>query len=100
MGIVNPGFLTIYDEIPKDLLELCEAAVHNTDPEVTEKLLAYAEIHGKGRQETENTEDWRKENVETRLKHGLVKGIPTFVVEDTEEARLNTTLVCIYIVIP
>src|ERR1700709_143383 len=32
MGIVNAGFLTVYDDIPKDLLELCENAVWNKDP--------------------------------------------------------------------
>jgi 5-methyltetrahydrofolate--homocysteine methyltransferase len=47
MGIVNSGFLTIYDDIPKDLLELCENAVHNRDPDATEKLLKYAEENGK-----------------------------------------------------
>ncbi|CAJ0845513.1 9586_t:CDS:10 [Entrophospora sp. SA101] len=60
MGIVNAGFLTIYDEIPKDLLELCENAVWNKDPDVTEKILSYAQKFGKG-------------NVK-------------YIVEDTEEA--------------
>ncbi|CAG8656232.1 7940_t:CDS:10, partial [Funneliformis mosseae] len=45
MGIVNAGFLTIYDDIPKDLLELCENALWNRDPDVTEKILNYAQKH-------------------------------------------------------
>jgi 5-methyltetrahydrofolate--homocysteine methyltransferase len=31
---------------------------------------------------------WRDTSVEKRLEYALVKGIPDFVVEDTEEARL------------
>ncbi|CAG8432678.1 5660_t:CDS:10 [Diversispora eburnea] len=53
MGIVNAGFLTIYDDIPKDLLQLCEDAIWNRDPDVTEKILAYAQKH-------EDTEEARK----------------------------------------
>ncbi|KAI8589474.1 methionine synthase [Geranomyces variabilis] len=90
MGIVNAGFLTIYDDIPKDLLEICENAVWNKDPEVTEKLLQYAETHGKdATKSAEAAEEWRNEDVEQRLKHALVKGITKYIVEDTEEARLN-----------
>ncbi|KAJ3288427.1 hypothetical protein HK104_008178 [Borealophlyctis nickersoniae] len=90
MGIVNAGFLTIYDDIPKDLLQICEDAIWNRDPEVTEKLLQYAESHGKGSTAAvEQEEAWRKGDVEARLSHALVKGITKYVVEDTEEARLN-----------
>ncbi|KAJ3191973.1 hypothetical protein HK101_007221 [Irineochytrium annulatum] len=60
MGIVNAGFLTIYDDIPKDLLQICEDAVWNRDPEVTEKLLNYAASHGNdpGAKAAEE-EEWR-----------------------------------------
>lgn len=93
MGIVNPGFLTIYDDIPKDLLEICENAVWNRDPEVTEKLLAYAELHSKdGGKAAEEAEAWRSDPVEKRLEYALIKGITKHVVDDTEEARLNTKL--------
>jgi 5-methyltetrahydrofolate--homocysteine methyltransferase len=88
MGIVNSGFLTIYDEIPKDLLELCENAIHNRDPGCTEKLLKYAEEHGKDANKKEvNEEEWRKEPVAKRLSYALVKGITKYIIEDTEEAR-------------
>ncbi|KAI8870927.1 methionine synthase-like protein [Ramicandelaber brevisporus] len=92
MGIVNAGFLTIYDEVPKDLLELCENAVHNRDSQSTEKLLSYAEKHAKGSGAAKqvDAEEWRKESVDKRLAHALVKGITKHVVEDTEEARLDT----------
>lgn len=73
MGIVNAGFLTIYDDIPKDLLQLCEDAVWNRDPDVTEKLLKYAETHGQAEGKAEETEEWRNTDVENRLKYALVK---------------------------
>ncbi|MGH0130665.1 UNVERIFIED_CONTAM: hypothetical protein FKN15_003164 [Acipenser sinensis] len=59
MGIVNAGNLPVYDDIDKELLELCENLIWNRDPEATDKLLLYAQ------------------------------GIEKYVVEDTEEARSN-----------
>lgn len=44
MGIVNAGALPVYDDINKTLLQLCENLLWNTDPEGTEKLLAYAQV--------------------------------------------------------
>ncbi|KAJ2083871.1 hypothetical protein H4R24_000523 [Coemansia sp. RSA 988] len=90
MGIVNPGFLTIYDEIPQDLLKICEDALWNRDPDSTEKLLEYAQTHGKDAVAKSAEEEWRALSVTDRLRHALVKGITKYVVEDTEEARLDT----------
>ncbi|KAI8369611.1 methionine synthase [Radiomyces spectabilis] len=87
MGIVNAGFLTVYDDIPKDLLELCENAVWNRDPEVTEKLLEYAKSHSKDAKKDEDLEEWRAWPVTERITHALVKGIMKYILEDTEEAR-------------
>ncbi|KAI9179054.1 hypothetical protein H9P43_005716 [Blastocladiella emersonii ATCC 22665] len=91
MGIVNAGFLTVYSEVPADLLALCEAAVWNTAPDTTEKLLEYAERHGKGKTGGKaaeaDAEAWRAEPVESRLSHALVKGITKFIDDDVEEAR-------------
>ncbi|RIB05894.1 5-methyltetrahydrofolate-homocysteine methyltransferase [Gigaspora rosea] len=87
MGIVNAGFLTIYDDIPKDLLQLCEDAVWNRDPEVTEKILAYAQKFGKGTKKEDTEEEWRKNDVQSRISYALVKGIVKYIIEDTEEAR-------------
>ncbi|KAI9316377.1 methionine synthase [Dichotomocladium elegans] len=89
MGIVNAGFLTVYDDIPKDLLKLCEDAVWNRDPEVTEKLLEYAKAHSKDAKKEEDQEEWRTWPVTQRITHALVKGIMKYIVEDTEEARLD-----------
>ncbi|MEZ9706576.1 B12-binding domain-containing protein, partial [Vibrio breoganii] len=35
--------------------------------------------------------EWRTWPVEKRLEHSLVKGITDFIVEDTEEARVNAS---------
>ena len=44
MGIVNAGNLPVYDDIPKDLLSLCENLLWNRDPSGTEKLLEFAQV--------------------------------------------------------
>ncbi len=87
MGIVNAGMLAVYEEIPKDLLELVEDALFNRRPDATDRLLAYAETV-KGAATTEKVEEaWRQAPVEERLSHALVKGITDFIEADTEEAR-------------
>ena len=43
MGIVNAGQLAVYEEIPKDLLELVEDVLLNRRPDATERLLAFTE---------------------------------------------------------
>lgn len=88
MGIVNPSQLEVYDEIPKDLLELVEDVVLNRKADATEKLLEYADKN-KESSKKENKQDlsWRNDTVENRLSHSLIKGIIDFIDEDTEEAR-------------
>ena len=44
MAIVNAGAIPIYDEIPKDLLKLCEDLVFNKIPEATENMLEFAQV--------------------------------------------------------
>lgn len=44
MGIVNAGSLPVYDDIHKELLQLCENLIWNKDPDATEKLLHYAQV--------------------------------------------------------
>ena len=44
MGIVNAGAMPLYDSIPSELRDLCEAVVWNKDPAATEKLLVYAQV--------------------------------------------------------
>ncbi len=89
MGIVNPGQLAVYTEIPADLLERVEDVVLNRRPDATERLLAIAPKYsasGVARPEADLT--WRERPVAERIRHALVEGIDAFVVEDTEEARL------------
>lgn len=96
MGIVNAGQMAIYDDIPKELKEAVEDVVLNQNQgtsgqEATEKLLEVAEKyrgHSGAQREAENLE-WRNESVEKRLEYALVKGITTYIDEDTEEARLK-----------
>ena len=87
MGIVNAGQLAVYDEVPKDLLELVEDVLLNRRPDATERLIKFAEsVKQKGKAEVVEDE-WRKGTVEERLTHALVKGIVDFIEADVEEAR-------------
>ena len=87
MGIVNAGMLEVYEEIPKDLLELVEDVLLNRRSDATERLVDFAEtIKTKGKVLVKD-EEWRKGNVEERLSHSLVKGIIDYLDEDVEEAR-------------
>jgi len=89
MGIVNAGQLGVYEEIPKELRDAVEDVVLNRSPDAGEKLVALAEtVKGGGKAQIEDLE-WRKSTVQERLTHALVRGITTYVVEDTEEARLQ-----------
>ncbi len=90
MGIVNAGQLAIYEDLPAELKEKVEAIVLNKSPEATEDLLAIADKYRGDGSVAEKVEDleWRKESVEKRLAHALVKGITEYIDEDTEEARL------------
>jgi 5-methyltetrahydrofolate--homocysteine methyltransferase len=87
MGIVNAGQLAVYEEIPKDLLELVEDVLLNRRPDATERLVAFAEtVKQKGKAAIKDDE-WRKGTVEERLSHALVKGITDYIDQDVEEAR-------------
>lgn len=87
MGIVNAGMIEVYENIPKDLLELVEDLIFNRRPDATERLMQYAEQNKGGEKQAKNTLEWRSLPVEDRLAHSLVKGISDYIVEDTEEAR-------------
>jgi 5-methyltetrahydrofolate--homocysteine methyltransferase len=87
MGIVNAGMIAVYDEIPKELLELVEDVLLNRRADATERLVTYAEtVNTKTARAAEDLQ-WRKEPVEKRLAHALVKGIVDHIEEDAEEAR-------------
>ncbi|ENU58821.1 5-methyltetrahydrofolate--homocysteine methyltransferase [Acinetobacter guillouiae MSP4-18] len=97
MGIVNAGQMAIYDDIPKELKAAVEDVILNQNQgesgqDATEKLLEVAEQYrgqSAAQKQVENLE-WRNEHVEKRLEYALVKGITSFIDEDTEEARLKS----------
>lgn len=93
MAIVNAGALPIYDDIQKELLKLCEDAIFNRDPNATENILLFAEASkNKADGKVKDAMEWRNRPVQERLAHSLVKGIVEFIIEDTEEARLQVIL--------
>ncbi|MEO6694520.1 MAG: methionine synthase [Ignavibacteria bacterium] len=88
MGIVNPGMIEVYEQIPKDLLERVEDVILNRRADATERLVEFADnIKHKGKVQIKD-DTWRKMNVNERLTHALVKGIVEFIDVDTEEARV------------
>ena len=92
MGIVNPEMLSIYDEIPKDLLERVEDVILNRRDDATERLLDFAEnVKGDTKSNEKAVQEWRSGTVQERITHSLVKGIDQFIEEDVEEARLVAT---------
>lgn len=87
MGIVNAGQLGVYEEIDPELRERVEDVLLNRRPDATERLVEFAERYkGQSREQVEDLA-WRQWPVEERLTHALVKGITTYIIEDTEEAR-------------
>ncbi|MBX9886451.1 MAG: methionine synthase [Flavobacteriaceae bacterium] len=92
MGIVNPEMLTIYDDIPKDLLERVEDVILNRRDDATERLLDFAEnVKGDVKSNEKAIQEWRSGTIQERLTHSLVKGVDEFILLDIEEARLAAT---------
>ncbi len=89
MGIVNPEMLSIYDDIPKDLLEQVEDVILDRIDDATERLLDFAEnVKGDVKSNEKAVQEWRSGTIQERLTHSLVKGIDEFIEVDIEEARL------------
>lgn len=87
MGIVNPTMLEVYDEIPKELLELVEDVMLDRRDDATERLLDYSERVKSTKKELVEELEWRKYPLQDRITHALVKGIDRFILHDVEEAR-------------
>ncbi|GAI69602.1 unnamed protein product, partial [marine sediment metagenome] len=87
MGIVNPGMLQVYDEIPAELLELVEDVILNRRKDSTDRLISYAETVRQTAGKKVRKDDWRKKTVQDRINHALVRGITDHIEEDVEEAR-------------
>jgi 5-methyltetrahydrofolate--homocysteine methyltransferase len=91
LGIVNPTMLEVYDEIDKDLLERVEDVLFDRRDDATERLLDYAEsVKGQKREQEDIVQEWRNEPLQDRITHALVKGIDAFIIEDVEQARLES----------
>lgn len=91
MGIVNPSLLTVYDDIPKELLKLVEDVMLNRNEDATERLLQYSETIQSVKKEKVEDLAWRNQDVQSKITHALVKGIDKFIIEDVEAARLQAS---------
>ncbi len=92
MGIVNPGMITLYEEIEPDLLRIVEDVILARSPGAAGELTAYAERvraagTGAGAQREEPAA-WREADPESRLTYALIRGITARLEEDLEEARI------------
>ena len=93
MAIVNAGMLDVYEEIPKDLLELVEDVLLNRRKDATERLIDFAESYKtEGTRKIVKDTKWREGTVEERIIHALVRGITEHIVADTEEIRTKFDL--------
>ena len=88
MGIVNAGQITLYQDIPADLLTAVEDVILNRRSDAGENLLELAERYrGAGSQAAKADLSWREAPAAERLAHALVQGIADYIEADTEEAR-------------
>ena len=88
MGIVNPSLLEVYDEVPKKLMEYVEDVLLDRKADATERLLDYSEqMVSSTKAKKKQDDNWRKERLESRISHALIKGIDRFIEADVEEAR-------------
>lgn len=88
MGIVNAGMVEVYEDIPKDLLELVEDVLFNKRSDATERLTDYAATVKSAGKVIQKDEQWRSLPLGERISHALVKGITEHIESDAEEARL------------
>ena len=89
MGIVNAGMIGVYSELDAELRERVEDVVLNRREDATERMIEFAATLKAGGKREEATLEWRNDPVEKRLAHAMVHGITNWIVEDTEEARVN-----------
>ena len=73
MGIVNPGQLTLYDDIDQKLKDLIEDVIFNRNKNSTENLVDIAGEYIGQRKRKEKDLKWRDVEVNERLAHSLVE---------------------------
>jgi 5-methyltetrahydrofolate--homocysteine methyltransferase len=88
MAIVNAGRLPIYDDVPPELRHRIEDVLFNRRPDASERLLEVASDAESTTHAAGSDQSWREGPVHERLIHGLVHGLDSHIVADTEEARL------------
>lgn len=86
MGIVNAGMITVYDQIPEELLTHVEDVLLNRNNEATDNLLNYAATVEQTKSVVKNKQEWRELPIRERITHSLVNGINEFIEADAEEA--------------
>ncbi|HVH63965.1 MAG TPA: methionine synthase [Candidatus Dormibacteraeota bacterium] len=89
MGIVNAGQLAVYEDVPKDLLEMVEDVIFDRRPDATERLVEFARSTSGASAKREVDLSWREGSVEERLKHAVIHGEVEYIEKDAEEARLK-----------
>jgi 5-methyltetrahydrofolate--homocysteine methyltransferase len=87
IAIVNAAQLTVYETIPKDLLEHVEDVIFNRRPDATDRLVRFAATVAGGSTSQVADVAWRSLPVDRRLEHALVHGIVEFIEQDVDEAR-------------
>ena len=89
LGIVNAGQLAVYEQIERELRDLCEDVVLARRSDAAERLLEAATRYqdGKSDQGERAGKEWRDWDNEKRLEHALVNGITEYIEEDVEESR-------------
>jgi 5-methyltetrahydrofolate--homocysteine methyltransferase len=86
MGIVNAGQLAVYDDIPAELKERVEDVLLNRRPDATERLVEFADGFRAKAVDRAKDDAWRREPLEKRLEHAMVRGVADHVDEDIAEA--------------
>ena len=87
--------LELYDDIEPDARNAIEDVILNRNQgesgqDATDHLMQVAENYLSGKKKDSTVDlSWRELPVEKRIEHALVKGITTYINEDTEEARLK-----------
>ena len=99
-GIVNPATKVLYTDIPADQLRVLEDVVLNRRKGAAEELIelanrlkaeqeaakAIADGSLAATQPIKPAEEWRSEDVDSRLSHALIKGIGDYLETDLHEA--------------
>ena len=88
MGIVNPGQLTIYEELEEELRLRVENLVFSKTKDATEQMIEYSSTL-KGEKKAVETLAWREYSTEKKIEHALIHGVTEFIIDDTEAARVE-----------